>query len=104
MSDLEITDSSVTIRCTCGESIEFDDIHDGWQHIYPCYCGKFSSPDRPAPIYYEPTDPPEDDTVLIGRTLYKRLATCLGATFERNEDFDFLNYNGMTYRCPRTAA
>lgn len=43
MPELEITASTMNVRCTCGEVTEFDDIHDGWQHIIPCDCGKYLS-------------------------------------------------------------
>ena len=35
-----IVSSTVLLRCECGEEHEFDGIHDGWQHIYPCDCGR----------------------------------------------------------------
>ena len=50
MPDLQVTRSSVTVRCTCGDEIEFDDIHDGWQHIYSCDCGKYVSVQFDDPI------------------------------------------------------
>ena len=40
MSAPKVVSSAVTLRCKCGEEHEFDDIHDGWQHIYPCDCGR----------------------------------------------------------------
>lgn len=36
----EVTESTVTVRCACGEEHEFDGIHDGWQHLAPCDCGR----------------------------------------------------------------
>lgn len=41
MSAPTIVRSSITLRCVCGEEYEFDDVHDGWQHIQPCDdCGR----------------------------------------------------------------
>lgn len=60
MSDpsLKITASSVTIRCTCGEEIEFDDIHDGSSHSYPCEdCGKRVSVQIDSIVQVESADP-----------------------------------------------
>jgi hypothetical protein len=36
----KIIRSEIVLRCKCGEEHEFDGIHDGWQHIYPCACGR----------------------------------------------------------------
>lgn len=40
MSAPSITYSEVIVVCECGEEHQFDGIHDGWQHIWPCECGR----------------------------------------------------------------
>lgn len=43
MSTPELLSMTATVKCECGEEIEFDGIEDGWQHIWPCDCERYVS-------------------------------------------------------------
>lgn len=40
MSAPRVVSLVAVLQCECGESHEFDGIEDGWQHIWPCECGR----------------------------------------------------------------
>ena len=36
-----LIDVLAKVKCECGEVTEFDELGDGWTHIWPCdYCGR----------------------------------------------------------------
>ena len=61
---------------------------------------KFSAPDRPAPIFYEPQDAPDPlPPVVVSASLFDLLATTLGASrVERDDEWAYVTYNSVDYK------